>query len=353
MYVIAPDEGGTLVWVNMGKISGVEGPQGPAGPTGADGVGAIRVPIDTDENPISEDKLNTIINSDAPIIELGDEFFYPADDWEETVVFSHVGQLEGQTYCKTLSLDKATGSWIIVTNTFSKAPVELKYDSSQNYSKVFNDLIAGTVDYPITIDGEPVWLAGFKYVDGSWQEAHLWVINRNSRPYKNFTSLGKNNNYDYISIWDYTLHNYATKLSNRGARYMPVSPYNTQPPFGEYTTTTRIEDDNGKTSNVRFNFYYSHSSVGDSARTIGFFNQDSANKSGYDTAKGNATFDKGYLGYVTAYQYGDGSGSQYYYKVVTPAEVQEMIDTIPTGLTEEQVQSLIDTSIGTALEEDY
>ena len=329
MYVIAPDEGGTLVWVNMGKISGVEGPQGPAGPTGADGVGAIRVPIDTDENPISEDKLNTIINSDAPIIELGDEFFYPADDWEETVVFSHVGQLEGQTYCKTLSLDKATGSWIIVTNTFSKAPVELKYDSSQNYSKVFNDLIAGTVDYPITIDGEPVWLAGFKYVDG------------------------KNNNYDYISIWDYTLHNYATKLSNRGARYMPVSPYNTQPPFGEYTTTTRIEDDNGKTSNVRFNFYYSHSSVGDSARTIGFFNQDSANKSGYDTAKGNATFDKGYLGYVTAYQYGDGSGSQYYYKVVTPAEVQEMIDTIPTGLTEEQVQSLIDTSIGTALEEDY
>ena len=109
MYVIAPDESGTLVWVNMGRISGVEGPQGPVGPTGADGIGAIRIPIDANENPLSGEKLNAIINSDTPIIELGDEFFYPADDWEEDVVFSHVGQLEGQTYSKTLSLNKNTG----------------------------------------------------------------------------------------------------------------------------------------------------------------------------------------------------------------------------------------------------
>ena len=115
---------------------------------------------------------------------------------------------------------------------------------------------------------------------------------------------------------------------------MPVSPYNHLPPYGEYTRTTRINDDNSKASNVQFNFYYNHRYV-DKARSIGFYNQDSAVSSGYNDIQGNESHDKGYLGYISAYQEGDGSGSQYYYKVVTPADVDEKIAAAIDGALEE------------------
>ena len=113
---------------------------------------------------------------------------------------------------------------------------------------------------------------------------------------------------------------------------MPVSTYRHYPPYGEYTTTTRINDDNSKVSNVKFSFYYKDRYE---PRSIGFYNQDSAVSSGYNDIQGNEFYDKGYLGYITTYQFSDGSGSQYYYKVVTPADVDEKIAAAIDGALEE------------------
>lgn len=122
MYVIVPNSGGTLVWVNMGRIAGVEGPQGPAGPQGEPGLGATVITHSSSSSvagqllPAQVEAIQA--NPGNTVLLVNSEMYYPADIpvgkgfW----VYSHLGFAENNTYSKALILNYSTGVYDIVVS---------------------------------------------------------------------------------------------------------------------------------------------------------------------------------------------------------------------------------------------
>lgn len=121
MYVIIPDEDGTLLWTNMGRISGVEGPVGPAGPQGPAGadiqiVYITGIPSTATQGTLTQDEVNTLLAHPSNYIQFFNENFYPQDVETDLgyIVYSHLGRTANEeTKIKNISVTIATGGWVL------------------------------------------------------------------------------------------------------------------------------------------------------------------------------------------------------------------------------------------------
>ena len=209
MYVIVPNEG-SLVWMNMGRISGVEGPQGPAGPQGEPGLGAIRVPIDN-TGTLTQEQLQLILNSDAAVIELEQEIYYPADLREGEMTFSHIGQTDSVIYNKVLTLNTTTGAWTLTSTDLkedgSAAMIfnNVTYDKAltdatdrANWTKLMDDAINNQVTYPVYVNGKRTW---FVRTNDTSQDAYgYWAAGYTSQTLHNHKSATKAMYFQFCTI---------------------------------------------------------------------------------------------------------------------------------------------------------
>lgn len=142
-----------LVWSNMGRIEGVEGPQGPVGPQGPAGadiqvVHITGIPSTATQGNLTQEQVNTLLAHPSNYIQFFNENFYPQDveTSQGYIVYSHVGQIGGETKIKNINLTIATGGWVLTEKTFQE-----KLESGTNIKTINNQSILGSGN--ITIEG--------------------------------------------------------------------------------------------------------------------------------------------------------------------------------------------------------